>query len=86
MTGQQRFEWLMTFLGQLWCGLWGGHNKVLHFEGERMFMRCTHCNHDSPGWEIKGERPQIRYAGDPRRHVITKETEHCRNMTIPGLR
>ena len=44
---------------------------VLHFEGERMLLRCTSCGHDSPGWEIKkGQRPAVKLAGDPRRHSL----------------
>ena len=38
-------------LRQRLCGM-RGHHEVLHFEEERMTMRCTSCQHDSPGWEI----------------------------------
>ncbi len=37
---------------------------VLHFEGSRVMMRCTSCGHDTPGWEISGQGPRLRYAGD----------------------
>jgi hypothetical protein len=39
----------MGRLGQLFCGL-RGHDSVLHFEGNRVNMRCTSCGHDTPGW------------------------------------
>jgi hypothetical protein len=39
-----------ALLDQFLCGL-RGHHKVLHFEGQRVMMRCTHCHHDSPGWD-----------------------------------
>jgi len=61
----------MGRLGQIFCGL-RGHDSVLHFEGNRVMMRCTSCGHDTPGWEISGRGPRPRYAGDPRRHTITK--------------
>ena len=61
---------LVAWLVQFFCGLLHGHHSVLHFEGERMLLRCTSCGHDSPGWEIKGERPQVRFAGDKRRHSL----------------
>lgn len=64
------FARLVAWLGQFFCGLIHGHNAVLHFEGERMLLRCTSCGHDSPGWEIKGERPRVKLAGDPRRHSL----------------
>lgn len=57
-------------LGQFFCGLFHGHHSVLHFEGERMLLRCTSCHHESPGWDINGERPRVRQAGDPRRHSL----------------
>jgi hypothetical protein len=50
-----------------------GHDSVLHFEGNRVMMRCTSCGHDSPGWEISGRGPRQRYEGDHRRHVLTPQ-------------
>jgi NAD-dependent SIR2 family protein deacetylase len=52
----------MGRLGQLYCGL-HGHDSVLHFEGNRVNMRCTACGHDTPGWEISGKGPRRRYEG-----------------------
>jgi hypothetical protein len=60
----------VAWLGQFFCGLFHGHHSVLHFEGERMLLRCTSCGYDSPGWDTKGERPRVRHAGDPRRHSL----------------
>jgi hypothetical protein len=59
-------------VGQMICGF-RGHDSVLHFEGNRVMMRCTSCGHDSPGWEISGRAPRRRYEGDARRHSITKQ-------------
>jgi hypothetical protein len=56
-------------LGQLFCGL-RGHDAVLHFEANRVMMRCTSCGHDTPGWEISGRGPRKRYEGDARRHLL----------------
>src|SRR5690348_12375717 len=56
-------------LSQMLCGL-RGHDSVLHFEGNRVMMRCTSCGHDSPGWEITGRGPRKRYDGDARRHLL----------------
>jgi hypothetical protein len=60
---------MVTRLGQVVCGL-HGHDAVLHFEGNRVMMRCTSCGHDTPGWEISGQGPRKRYEGDARRHTI----------------
>ena len=59
-------------LGQLVCGL-RGHDSVLHFEANRVNMRCTSCGHDTPGWEISGRAPRRRYEGDARRHLLTTQ-------------
>src|SRR4051794_27657640 len=59
----------MGRMGQLFCGL-RGHDAVLHFEGNRVNMRCTSCGHDTPGWEISGRGPRRRYEGDARRHLL----------------
>ncbi len=56
-------------LSQVFCGL-RGHDSVLHFEGNRVMMRCTSCGHDSPGWEISGRGPRKRFDGDMRRHLL----------------
>jgi hypothetical protein len=60
---------LASRMGQMMCGL-HGHDSVLHFEGNRVMMRCTSCGHDSPGWEISGQGPRKRYEGDARRHLL----------------
>jgi hypothetical protein len=62
---------MATRLGQVFCGL-HGHDSVLHFEGSRVMMRCTSCGHDTPGWEISGRAPRLRYGGDARRHTMSK--------------
>ena len=59
-------------VGQFLCGV-RGHDSVLHFEGNRVMMRCTSCGHDSPGWEIRGRAPRQRFEGDHRRHVLVPQ-------------
>ena len=62
----------MGRLGQLMCGV-RGHDAVLHFEGNRVMMRCTSCGHDTPGWEISGRGPRRRFEGDARRHLLAAQ-------------
>lgn len=59
-------------LGQLFCGL-RGHDSVLHFESNRVMMRCTSCGYDTPGWEITGRGPRRRFDGDSRRHLLATQ-------------
>jgi hypothetical protein len=60
-----------TRVGQVLCGL-QGHDSVLHFERNRVMMRCTSCGHDTPGWEISGDGPRKRFEGDAHRHLLNK--------------
>jgi hypothetical protein len=71
-TGSGFMARLATRLGQALCGL-QGHDSVLHFEGNRVMMRCTSCGHDTPGWEISGRGPRLRYEGDSRRHLLQRQ-------------
>lgn len=59
-------------LGQLLCGM-RGHDAVLHFESNRVMMRCTSCGYDTPGWEITGRAPRRRFEGDARRHLLATQ-------------
>ncbi len=56
-------------LGQMLCGL-SGHDRVRHFEHNRVSLVCATCGHVSPGWELSAPLPQVRYAGDPERHQL----------------
>jgi hypothetical protein len=41
---------------QAYCGL-HGHDALLHFEQDRMFLKCTSCGHESPGWDTQEAKP-----------------------------
>jgi len=41
---------------QMFCGL-NGHDNLLQFEQDRMFLKCTSCGHESPGWELTEAPP-----------------------------
>lgn len=51
------------------CGL-HGHDPLLVFEDGRMFLRCTSCGHETPGWNTGERRPRPRFAGDMARHRL----------------
>ena len=43
---------------QMWCGL-HGHDALLQFEQDRMFLRCVSCGHETPGWNLHDEAPSV---------------------------
>jgi hypothetical protein len=61
---------VISWIGQAFCGL-RGHDAMLHYEANRVMMRCTSCGYDTPGWEVSGA-PRRRFDGDPRRHLLAK--------------
>jgi hypothetical protein len=42
---------VLEWIRQSYCGL-HGHDSMLHFEKERMFLQCVSCGHQTPGWEL----------------------------------
>jgi hypothetical protein len=53
------------------CGL-RGHDNLMHFEKERVFLECVSCGHESPGWALTGAPPKIVLRGDARRHALIR--------------
>ena len=51
---------------QMLCGL-HGHDTLLHFEQDRMSLRCVSCGHETPGWELTEAPPTVTVRGDARR-------------------
>jgi hypothetical protein len=62
---------VMEQLRQMICGL-RGHDTLLHFEDERMSLRCVSCGHETPGWELNEVPPTVTVRGDARRHALAR--------------
>ncbi len=57
---------------QTLCSL-RGHDSVLHFEQNKVLLRCTSCGYDSPGWDVGHARPRVVFEGDAQRHLLRPE-------------
>jgi hypothetical protein len=66
-AGVRTWEWLR----QAFCGL-HGHDTMLHFQQERMSLRCVSCGHETPGWELNEARPTVTMRGDSRHHALAR--------------
>src|SRR5512136_1839251 len=53
--------WLLDRLRRLPC-VFRGHDSVLHFESDRLSLRCLSCGYSTPGWRLG---PDIGYASSP---------------------
>jgi hypothetical protein len=67
-----------TLLSRLWkhiqfalCGL-HGHDPLLQFDEQRIYLRCASCGHETPGWELDQRRPRMRFRGDPARQYLSQ--------------
>jgi hypothetical protein len=61
----------MDRLRQMMCGL-HGHDTLLHFDKDRLSLRCVSCGHETPGWELNEAPPTVTMRGDARRHVLPR--------------
>lgn len=57
--------------GRLLCHL-RGHDMLPQFSSNRLFLKCMTCGHESPGWQMAGAHPVVRFQGDHKRHVVER--------------
>ena len=62
---------VLTWFRQMYCGL-HGHDTLLHFDKDRMSLRCMSCGHETPGWELNEVPPTVTIRGDKRRHALAR--------------
>lgn len=60
---------LAKWLQQTWCAL-HRHDSLLEFERDRMFLRCTSCGYETPGWTVKAARPALRFQTQARTQAL----------------
>ncbi|MPZ17245.1 MAG: hypothetical protein GEV06_04950 [Luteitalea sp.] len=65
---------VVTRLAQWLCGI-QGHDALLHFEPNRVTLRCAACGHTSPGWTTEPRAPVLRFEGDAARHRLPGRKE-----------
>ena len=64
---------------QVFCGL-HGHDTLLHFEQDRMSLRCVSCGHETPGWKLDEARPTVTARGDARRTAMRPHLVSARRI------
>lgn len=52
-------------LRQVYCGM-HGHDTMLQFQQDRMFLRCASCGHETPGWSLNEAPPTVTMRADTR--------------------
>ena len=71
VSGDGRGGRVIDRLRQMYCGL-HGHDALLQFEQDRMFLRCVSCGHETPGWELNEAPPTVTLRGDARHHRLAR--------------
>jgi hypothetical protein len=49
-------ERMLDRIREAFCGL-HGHDSMLQFQQDRMFLKCASCGHESPGWSLNETPP-----------------------------
>jgi hypothetical protein len=74
---------VLAWIRQAYCGL-HGHDAMLHFAKDRLYLQCVSCGHRTPGWELNDvPRPATAVAVPdemPRRAVIRPHLVSARRI------
>jgi hypothetical protein len=68
-TARSLFARALSAVQHALCSL-HGHDNLLHFDQNRMVLRCSSCGHETPGWAIANTPPRLRFHGDPDRQML----------------
>lgn len=71
---------VLTQVRQTFCGM-HGHDALVQFERERMFLRCISCGHESPGWALDETPPRrVKVREDVRRPALSPQLVGVRRI------
>jgi len=51
----------------VWRCEFHGHAPSMRFDRDRVYLYCSECHVESPGWELDGPRPHLSHPGAPDR-------------------
>lgn len=52
-------DWLKQRLRESLCVLSGGHNDFFKQEHKRVFLECSECGRQTPGWDLSKRETRI---------------------------
>lgn len=64
---------------QMWCGL-HGHDSLLQFEHDRIFLRCVSCGHETPGWDLNETPPTAAIRTDGQGSLVQPQLISARRV------
>jgi len=70
----------MRWMREMYCGL-HGHDNLVQFEKDRMFLQCASCGHETPGWALSEvAHPVVRARTEVRRAVMRPRLVSARRI------
>jgi hypothetical protein len=51
----------------VWRCEFHGHAPSMRFDRDRVYLHCSECDLESPGWDLDGPRPHMSQPGAPDR-------------------
>ena len=70
---------MVDLVRQLWCGL-HGHDSLLQFEQDRIYLRCVSCGHETPGWNLHEAPPTVAQQNDHRTPLVQPQLVGIRRV------
>jgi len=71
---------VMDRVRQMFCGL-QGHDNMLQFEHEHLYLRCTSCGHQTPGWRLNDLAPaRPARSGAASRTLVASQLDSVRRV------
>ena len=64
---------------EAFCGL-HGHDSMLQFHHDRLFLKCVSCGHESPGWSLTEKPPKVVARADSRRQALDPQLISVRRI------
>ena len=49
---------MLTWMAGVYCGL-HGHDTLMQFARNRVYLQCASCGHETPGWSLNGAPPRV---------------------------
>jgi hypothetical protein len=65
---------MLDWIRQTVCGM-HGHDSLLQFEQERMFLKCVSCGHETPGWELNEAPPTVTLDVEVERRQVAMQPQ-----------
>ena len=67
-------ERMLDRVREAFCGI-QGHDSLLKFQRDRMFLKCLSCGHESPGWDLNRTPPTVVARADTRRVALVRRPQ-----------